>query len=262
MDKYDLYQLCVQLPETDIAVLCAIHAWFANRQSVASHPLVFSDEFAGPGALARQWVKAVTDSHAFAIDADPEPLERAYDIERVTPVCANVMDVHEKADIIAGLNFAICEWHARSDLLAYLKHARSRLLPHGFFACDLYVGSDSLMTGEIVQQFAGPDGEDIEYCWEQQHVDLLTNRVQNALHFVVTKSDGAVTEFPSAFEYDWRLWSIVELRDAMHEAGFAQVEVFVRDEIALDDNGDVHVVPASFAEDLDESDQVLVCATA
>lgn len=261
MDKYDLYQLCVQSPKTDIAVLRAIHAWFATQRNIVSNPVVFSDEFSGPGALAREWVEAVEHAIAFAIDADHEPLEKVRSDRGVTPVCANVLDAKQQADIIAAFNFAICEWHTRSRLIAYLEHVRSRLLPHGVFACDLYVGADSLLTGEIVQEFEGPSGEEIEYTWEQRHVDLLMSRVRNALHFVVTRCDGGVDEFPSAFEYDWRLWSIAELGDAMHDAGFADVRVFVRDQIAIDDEGNYHVTPAQTGDDMDQSDQVLVCAT-
>jgi hypothetical protein len=50
--------------------------------------------------------------------------------------------------------------------------------------------------------------------------------VLNALHFQVETTDGEiVARYTDAFTYDWRLWSVPELREAMREAEFERTEV-------------------------------------
>ena len=42
-------------------------------------------------------------------------------------------------------------------------------------------------------------------------------------HFKIKKND---TRYNRVFTYDWRLWSIPELRDILEEAGFKQTYAF------------------------------------
>jgi hypothetical protein len=54
----------------------------------------------------------------------------------------------------------------------------------------------------------------------------MTAMVRNSISFRVEVDGEVVQEWPRAFVYEWRLWSLVELREAMLEAGFSRVEVF------------------------------------
>ncbi|MBC7771075.1 MAG: class I SAM-dependent methyltransferase [Pyrinomonadaceae bacterium] len=260
LDKYDLYELCAQAPLRDARFLRAIHG---------GDPRILGEDFSGGGAIARQWVEIVPEGKAVAVDLDPEPLQRLRGHKGITVVCADVNKATQKADIIADLNFSICEIHKRVNLVAYFKHALSRLKRGGVFVADIYGGSDSYYTGTISQRKNAPGGERITYDWEQRHADPLTGRVVNAMHFRVSappakagKKKSGVKSRPvrldDAFVYHWRLWTVAELREALTEAGFKTTQVFPRFAEAIDDDGNLYVSPVSSPSELGDSYSVYV----
>ncbi|MCA9300708.1 MAG: hypothetical protein KDA28_16680, partial [Phycisphaerales bacterium] len=162
-------------------------------------------------------------------------------------------------DVIFVGNFSIGEIHERRSLVAYLDACRARLRPGGVFVCDTYGGESAFMTGDVHRDHFTPDMARVRYTWEQREADPLTGRVINALHFRVDRAGMVEAEFPDAFVYDWRLWSVPELRDAMTEAGFASTEVHAKMPDAEDGDGNVYMSPVE-AEDLDDSFIVLVAS--
>jgi len=221
---------------------------------------VLGEDFSGSGALARGWVGLDPSHHAVCVDQSAEPLKRLHGVERVRAVRADVLACRARVDILACTNFPIGYWHTRRELLAYLRHARARLNPRGMLVCDLYGGRDAMSPGSYTQRLRGPDGERIEYTWEQREADPLTGRVRNAIHFRVATSDGRTRVLRDAFEYDWRLWSIPELTDAMREAGFARVDVHASLGEAMDARGRVIVEPIRDARELPDPWVIYVVA--
>ena len=61
-----------------------------------------------------------------------------------------------------------------------------------------------------------------DYIWDQHRYDPIQNRVVNYIHFKFP--DGS--KIKRAFRYEWRLWSLPEIRDCLLEAGFSKVEVY------------------------------------
>ena len=98
-----------------------------------------------------------------------------------------------------------------------------------------------------------PSGERVEYTWEQRDADPLTGRVVDVLHFRVFEGRTLVLELSDAFVYDWRLWSVPELRDAMLEAGFRETAVYAQAVDAVDDTGTAYASPLSDPDELEES---------
>jgi SAM-dependent methyltransferase len=255
VDRFDLYELCTQTPELDVALLRAIHG---------GAPRVVGEDFAGTAALSREWVRSVRGGRAIAVDRDPEPLARAQGVAGVECVVADVRRVARRVDLLVALNFSWCMLHERRDLVAYLRRARRRLTRGGCFVADLYGGDGAFMQGKLREERRGPDGEKIVYEFEQREADALTGRVVDALHFDVTPRGGAPgtprarrLRLRDAFVYDWRLWSIPELRDALHDAGFARSEVHSRFEHARSGGGGrvarVHVRPLATSQQLGRS---------
>jgi SAM-dependent methyltransferase len=241
MDRCDLYELCTQTPERDVELLRAI----------SRGARVLGEDFAGTAALAHAWVRAVRGGRAVAVDRDPEPLQRRAADRRVARLVADVRSVARRVDLLAALNFSVCELHERRDLVAYLRHARRRLTRGGAFVADLYGGEGAFDVGKQRERHRGPRGERVLYEFEQRSADALTGRVVDALHFEVTgKSGGPRTRLRDAFVYDWRLWSLPELRDALRDAGFARTEVYSRFEHARDERGRVHVKPLASSREL------------
>jgi SAM-dependent methyltransferase len=235
MDPFLLYELAVTSPDHLAKFLYALHG---------RSPRVLGEDFSGTAALSRGWIRYKKSLRAVAVDKHAQTLERAENLPRLKKIAADVQKVRERADIIAATNFPICYWHTRRDLLRYLRHARRRLSKHGVFVADLYGGPQALKTGRRSKTVALPKGGTFKYIWDQQRVDPLTGRVFNAIHFRVPGE----RPIRNAFTYDWRLWSIPELMDAMMEAGFRATEVHDRMGGAIDVYGNVYVKPVEADE--------------
>lgn len=250
LDRFSLYELCAQAPARDARVLAAIH----GRQA-----RILGEDFCGTAALSRAWADLGPRNRAVAVDHDAGTLARASGHPRVGLIRADVRSVREPADVIAVLNFSIGEVHARRALVGYFRHVQKRLRRGGVFICDIYGGADSHLTGTVEQRAVGPGRERITYQWEQRTADPFTGRVVNAMHFVVRPPmRGSARQFKDAFVYDWRLWSVPELREAMAEAGFAATEIYSRVPDALDSDGRFHMLPIEDAPEVGDSFSVYV----
>jgi len=60
------------------------------------------------------------------------------------------------------------------------------------------------------------------YVWDQHSVNPITGRVVNYIHFEFP--DGSTIK--KAFEYDWRFWTLPEIKDVLTDAGFSKVVVY------------------------------------
>ena len=253
MNRFDLYTLAVQSPLMEARFLDAVHG---------DAPRTLGEDFCGPGAVARAWLQLGNDRHAICVDLDDEPLThlraRLHDElppeaqQRLTIRQTDVRACTDPVDVIAALNFGIGELHTRDALLAYLQAARERLATQGgVLVVDIYAGPSAFVPGATDVEIETDSGT-IVYTWEQASADPLTGRVQNRIHFHLP--DGRVLR--DAFAYDWRLWSIPEIREAMTESGFASTDVYTSYGDAMDGDGNLLVRPAT-ADDL-EPDEDLV----
>jgi len=233
MNRFDLYEWAVQSPAMQARFVRAVHG---------GSPRVLREDFAGPAAIARAWVLLDESHRAVAVDHDPEPLAHASRrlreanaeaAERLSLIQADVRACRAGADIVVAFNFGACEMLTRADLMAWLGAARDSLTSGGVLVCDLYAGAESLLPGVSEQTVQTPAGA-VNYRWEQREADPVNARVRNAMHFDLP--DGRRIE--NAFEYDWRLWSPAELRDAMLETGFASVDAYLAYGDAVDAEGD------------------------
>lgn len=245
--RHDLYEWCVQTPTMQARFLSAVHGGSTRA---------LCEDFCGPASIARAWILLGGGRTGAGVDRDPEPLtharlrarEQGIQDEALALHERDILDADARADVIAAFNFAVCELRERAALVAYLRSARARLEPGGVFAADVYGGSDAYARGETVRAVRTPIGEVI-YTWEQRRADPLTGRVENAMHFRLPGGE----VWRDAFVYDWRLWSVPELRDAMKEAGFTSTEVHVSYGGAIDGEGNPVPVAADEWEEIDEN---------
>ncbi|MEM9374455.1 MAG: hypothetical protein AAGA55_12505 [Planctomycetota bacterium] len=248
-DKHDLYEACVQSPRHLAPLLRAIHG---------QNPIVLGEDFSGTAALSYEWVGR-DENRAIAADLDAAAIGHRPDHERVAKVVSDVLTVPDPCDVLFVGNFSIGYWHTRAELIRYLRHARSRMKPGGVFVCDTYGGESAFLTGDVHRPTPLPNGYICRYTWEQRHADPLTGMVTDVIHFRIEKAGVIEHEFMDAFVYEWRLWSVPELRDALIEAGFAEAQVFAKLADAWDDEGNAYVEPVMDAEDeLDDSFIVMV----
>ncbi|MFT3686988.1 MAG: class I SAM-dependent methyltransferase [Phycisphaerales bacterium] len=246
LDPHACYELSVQSPRHVCAFLHAIHA---------NQPLTLREDFCGTAAFSVRWVKDGADrgNRATAIDLDADALERAADHatrelppairDRARLLRGDCIGAHapasdEGADVVFVGNFSIGYLHTRAALLSYLRrsHARCALGSSGFgggvFVCDIYGGASAFKLGGFVRKHPGKNGETIHYTWLHEEACPLTGMVTNSISYRVEKNGEIVAEWPRAFVYNWRLWPIAELREAMKEAGFARTAVYTDVNIA------------------------------
>jgi len=115
--------------------------------------------------------------------------------------------------VTVAFNFSYFIFKQRRQLLRYFKSARDGLRDQGIFVIDLYGGADAQQ-----RMLENRDHDTFEYVWDQDLFDPITHHVVNHIHFEFR--DGS--KLRKAFSYDWRLWTMPELRDLLDEAGFSK----------------------------------------
>lgn len=252
LDRHDLYEVCVQSPRDLVPMLRGIHGGAAR---------VLGEDFAGTAALSHLWVAQVEKGRAIAIDLDGEALWRHGEEGRVEKVAADVLRVklpeRPTCDVIFVGNFSIGYLHDRRTLVKYVKRCAKRLKRGGVFVCDTYGGASTFTTGHVQREHRTLDGRRVLYTWEQREADPISGRVTNAMHFQVDRDGEIEARLPDAFVYEWRVWSIPELVDAMREAGFGGVDVYDKVPSAMDGEGNVYMLPVEDGSELEES--FIVC---
>ncbi|MBX2996564.1 MAG: class I SAM-dependent methyltransferase [Bdellovibrionaceae bacterium] len=222
-DKYALYRRAVQSPETDVVFLRKVY-----RDLRKKDPRVMREDFCGTFALSCEWVKLAPHHEALGVDLDPEPLEygRANYLsqlkegqqKRVHLYEANVLKAAlPPADITIAMNFSYFIFKTRAAMRAYFAAAYKSIKADGVFIADLFGGSLCYDENEEKTQHSG-----FAYYWDQAGFDPVTNEAQFHIHF---KPKGQ-KKHERVFSYDWRMWSIPELREIMAEVGFKKTHVY------------------------------------
>jgi hypothetical protein len=138
--------------------------------------------------------------------------------ERITLLRKNVLDaVSFKVDVSVAFNFSYCVFKTRAEMLAYCKAARAGLGPKGAFFLDIHGGIEN--TSRLSEETAHGA---FNYVWDQAPFDAINGTAMRYIHFRF--KDGS--EIRRAFTYDWRLWTVPELRDILMDAGFKRVDVY------------------------------------
>jgi hypothetical protein len=221
-DRHALYEASVQCPEADVSFFDRIY-----REWNGKLPRVLREDFCGTAAIAATWVRMRPDNEAIGVDLDGPTLAwgRREHIEPLGPRAKRLHifqdDVRSvrrpRADVIAALNFSYMVFHERRELLGYLRSSRAALAPRGVLIMDIFGGWESQALVTETRRKTG-----FTYVWQQEKFDPLSHRTLFHIHFRFR--DGS--EMKRAFTYDWRLWTIPEVRELLTEAGFGKVSVY------------------------------------
>lgn len=221
-DKHILYQESVQAPEDDAQFFAHYYKKYTGK------PLrVFREDFCGTAILSCEFVRRHRDNHAIGVDLDGPTLDwaREHNVsklkprqqKRVTLLQKNVLDVREPAaELIAGLNFSYSVFKTRKDFGAYIKNAYAALKPGGLFTLDAWGGGQAQFLMKERRKVSS-----FTYVWHQADFDPMTHHILCKIHFEF--KDGS--KMKNAFIYDWRLWTLPEMRELMEEAGFKDIHV-------------------------------------
>jgi hypothetical protein len=222
-DVYALYQEAVQDPEGDVSLVSRIFKRHFDRV-----PRDLREDFCGTAAMACAWVRHHRENRAWGVDLDPVPLAwgrehnlgalRPEQAARIRLIRGDVMEVsHVKVDVTVAFNFSYFVFKTRDQLVRYFKKARSTLREEGVLVLDLYGGADAQRRMAETREHGHFD-----YVWDQDVFDPINHGAVNYIHFEF--SDGS--RIRRAFSYDWRLWGIPEVRDALADAGFSASETY------------------------------------
>ncbi|MBX3468720.1 MAG: methyltransferase domain-containing protein [Planctomycetes bacterium] len=238
-DRFALYERAVQEPAVQVRVVEDLF-----RAAHGRPPADLREDFAGTALFARTFVEGDPARRAWAVDLDPAPLAWARArgaLERVTLVEGDVLDVGPPAvpavDVVVALNYSFFLLAERAHLRAYLARAREGLRPGGALVLEVAGGPELQERGE-----EATDHGDFTFVWDQVAFDPIHSRARCAIHFAFP--DGS--ELRDAFTYEWRVWSIVELRELLAEVGFAR-SVVLWEGPGADGEGDRTFVPCERA---------------
>ncbi|MGE0762665.1 MAG: class I SAM-dependent methyltransferase [Bdellovibrionales bacterium] len=226
-DKYWYYRDAVQAPDVDARFMFNLYRRLRGRK-----PKVLHEDFCGTFANLCEWVKINPQTKGIGIDLDPEPL--AYGCEHYLPrlttaqqkrlklLQANVLTARPGlADVVLALNFSYYIFKTRKELLNYFRHAYAGLSGRGIFVVDAFGGPACAEANVDRTRKRG-----YTYFWEQVNFEPITNLAKFQIHF---KRDGEKIR-KKVFCYDWRMWSLPEIREAMLDAGFRKTAVYWEDD--------------------------------
>jgi hypothetical protein len=100
---------------------------------------------------------------------------------------------------------------------SYFHNCFGTLNDGGIFVTDVFGGSRCFEANEEESKH-----KDFSYFWDQENFDPVTNFAQFHIHF---KPKGH-RKIERVFSYDWRMWTIPELREMMRETGFKKTHVY------------------------------------
>jgi cyclopropane fatty-acyl-phospholipid synthase-like methyltransferase len=222
-DKFKYYGQAVQSPDADAEFLSKTYQEIKGKKAT-----VMREDFCAAFALCCEWVKLDPNYKAIGIDLDEECLNygtsnylsRLTDEEksRVNTIKDDVLKKdHPKADLICALNFSYFGFKKRPALKEYFESVYANLEDDGVFIMDCFGGPDCHEPNEHETEH-----DNFSYYWDQDSFDPLTHEAQFYIHF---KRKGEKRR-EQVFSYDWRLWSLAEIKDLLEEVGFKKVHFY------------------------------------
>lgn len=222
-DRHELYEEAVQSVEAEVEFLDETFRALRNRDALS-----FREDFCGTASAACEWVRSDPRRHAIGVDLDADVLDWGRknrvgrlpeaDRPRVKLLNENVMNVETDAvDIVGAFNFSYFIFQTRPEMLRYFSRVREALKPDGIFFLDMFGGSEAF---DVQKEKTKLDG--FTYIWHQAEFEPVTHRMMCHIHFKFP--DGS--KLKKAFSYEWRLWTMPEIRELLFEAGFRTARVY------------------------------------
>lgn len=222
-DKYELYSRAVQSPEEDVKFYQKTYKKIRKGKA----PTILREDFCGAGAISCEWVKLSKDYKSCGLDLDREPMTygRTHYVSKLTQDQQGRILLINKdvltpelpvADIAIAVNFSYFFFKKREILKRYFENSYTSLKNDGIFVVDIFGGTQCADSIEDTTKHKG-----FTYYWDQKDFDPVNNEAYFEIHF---KYKGK--KYEGVFKYDWRMWSIPEIRELMIEAGFQDTKVY------------------------------------
>ena len=226
-DRHQLYELSVQNAESEIEFVDVTYKKLRGRRAS-----LLREDFCGTAIICCEWVKQRKKNFAIGVDIEPEVLawSRVKNLsqlsseqqKRILLLNNDVLKVQTASpDAILAMNFSYWLFKERKQLKRYFKRVYHSLADNGVFFMDAYGGYDSFR--EIEEERTIKHGKvSFTYHWEQEKYEPISGGLISHIHF--TFPDGSMMKH--AFSYNWRLWTLPEIRDLLDETSFKNITVY------------------------------------
>ncbi|MCA9282625.1 MAG: class I SAM-dependent methyltransferase [Phycisphaerales bacterium] len=223
-DRHVLYQQSVQNVEAEIDFVDDTFKALRGR-----HATLLREDFCGTAHTSCEWIKRRATNRAIGVDLDSSVLEwgTTHNLDvldadargRVTLERGDVTTIRtEPVDIVLAMNFSYFCFKSREALRGYFKNVLRSLADGGMLIMDCYGGAEAHLEQEEERDIDG----DFTYVWDQAKFDPISSHMICHIHFHF--DDGS--KMRKAFSYDWRMWSLPEIRELLEEAGFKKSTVY------------------------------------
>jgi SAM-dependent methyltransferase len=222
-DLHELYEESVQSVDTEVEFLRDTFRALRGRDALS-----FREDFCGTASACCEWVRTTPAGFAVGVDNDSDVLEwgRKNRLSRLSdPQRARVKlledDVRtvesDSVDIVGAFNFSYYMLESRDELRGYFSRVRDALNDDGILFLDAFGGPEAIM---VQKEKTKHDG--FTYVWDQASYEPVTGHVRCNIHFKFP--DGS--RIKNAFTYEWRMWTLPEIRELLLEAGFSSARVY------------------------------------
>ena len=222
-DRHRLYELSVQYAASEIEFVDDTFKTLRGHRAK-----LLREDFCGTANVCCEWVRLRRNNRAIGVDIDPKVLQwgEENNLSKLTPAQRgridlrreNVLDSNTGApDIVSAMNFSYWLFKERKQLQRYFRQVRESLADGGVFFLDAYGGYDSFK--EIVEEREIEEEGGFTYIWEQEKYEPVSGTLICHIHFDFP--DGS--RLKRAFSYDWRLWTLPEIRELLEECGFSRI---------------------------------------
>lgn len=226
-DRHHLYELSVQCAEAEIDFVDETYKKLRGHRAS-----LLREDFCGTANVCCEWVRRRKTNRAIGVDLDREVLNWGRDhqlarlknaqAKRIELLRENVLTATTDApDIISAMNFSYWLFKERSQLKRYFRRVQQQLAADGILFLDAYGGYDSFRDIEEEREIEDGDSS-FTYVWEQEKYEPISGDLICHIHFDF--EDGSRLE--KAFSYDWRLWTLPEIRELLAQTGFSRVTVY------------------------------------
>jgi hypothetical protein len=216
-DIHTLYEESVQCVEAEIDFVDDTFREIRGRR-----PTTLREDFCGSMNTSCEWVRRRKTSLAYCIDIDEDVLNwgRRNNLSRLNKLQKKRVNIINAdvttaltpgVDVVLAMNFSYWIFKDRQTMTAYYRHIYKNLSADGIFFLDCFGGPEAFKEMEEETEYDG-----FTYVWDQHRYSPVTGDGLFYIHFKF--DDGS--RIRRAFTYDWRVWTIPELREMLTDAGF------------------------------------------
>jgi len=223
-DRHVLYEKSVQNVPEEYKFVSKTFRKLRGRR-----PKHVREDFCGTASMCCEWVRRSKENTAIGVDVDPDVLSwgRQHNLSRLKPearlrvsllqedVCK--VKTEKPVDVVLAMNFSYQLFMTRKKLGGYFRKVRKALAKDGILFMDAFGGYEAYREIREKRKYKG-----FKYIWEHARYNPIDGNMLCHIHFGFP--DGS--KLKKAFTYDWRLWSLPELRELLDEAGFSKVTVY------------------------------------